>query len=196
MHASAHRLRGRVDRLVLVEPSLFYLLEQNGLRAAFREISSLARFTKEHMGAGAAHDAAKRFIDYWSGPGTWAEMAEGKKAALVGLMPRVAHEWDVILSGTTTAAEWAALLPGHTLLILSAEARDPSLGIVQALWRHAGSKWEFASIPQAGHMAPLTHPHIINPIVRAFLADLPSSRGCDLSTERDISFAGESTDLA
>ena len=111
MHAAAHQLRGRVERLVLVEPSLFYLLEPNGQRAAFREISSLARFTRERMAAGAMHDAGKRFIDYWSGPGAWAEMPEGTKAALVALMLRVAHEWDAILSGTTSAAEWAALLP-------------------------------------------------------------------------------------
>src|SRR5262249_60978548 len=113
MQAAAHRLRGRVERLVLIEPSLFHLLEQNGQRAAFREISSLARFTKECVAAGAAHDAARRFIDYWSEPGTWAAMTEGKKAALAGLMAGVAHEWAAILSGMTTAAEWAALLPRH-----------------------------------------------------------------------------------
>ena len=184
MHAAAHRLRGRVERLVLVEPSLFYLLEQNGQRAAFREISSLARRTKEHMAAGAMPEAAKRFIDYWSGPSTWAEMPEGKKAALLALMLRVAHEWDVILSGTTSAADWAALLPRRTLLMLSDLARLPSRGIVQALWRHAGPDWELTNIPQAGHMAPLTHPHIVNPIVRGFLADMPVVSAWSKRTER------------
>jgi pimeloyl-ACP methyl ester carboxylesterase len=158
---------------VLVEPSLFYLLEQNGQRAAFRKISSLARFTTERLAAGAVHDAAKRFIDYWSGNGAWARMPEGKQAALADLMPGVAPEWDAILCGTISAAEWAALLPRHTLLMLSAQARRPSRGIVQALWRHAGPNWELTNIPQAGHMAPLTHPHIVNPLVRGFLTDLP-----------------------
>ena len=173
MQAAARQLRGRVERLVLIEPSLFYLLEQNGQRAAFREISALARFTTERLAAGAAHEAAKRFVDYWSGPGTWAQMPEGKQAALARLLPSIAPEWDAILSGTTSAAEWAALLPRHTLLMLSAGARGPSRGTVQALWRHAGPNWKLTNIPHAGHMAPLTHPHIVNPIVRGFLADLP-----------------------
>src|SRR6516164_5483286 len=79
MHATARQLRGQVERLVLIEPSLFYLLEQNGARAAFHEVCSLARFTKQRIAAGAAHDAAGRFIDYWSGRGNWAEMPENKK---------------------------------------------------------------------------------------------------------------------
>jgi pimeloyl-ACP methyl ester carboxylesterase len=184
MHAAAHQLRGRVERLVLIEPSLFYLLEQNGQRAAFREISALARFTHERTAAGAIDDAAKRFIDYWSEPGTWAAMPEGKKAALAASMPRVAHEWDAILSGTTSAAEWASQLPRHTLLMLSARARAPSRGIVQVLWRHAGPRWELTNIPQAGHMAPVTHPHIVNPIVRGLLADVPFVPTWSKRTER------------
>jgi len=176
MHATARQLRGQVERLVLIEPSLFYLLEQNGARAAFHEICSLARFTKQRIAAGAAHDAAGRFIDYWSGRGNWAEMPENKKAALTGLIPDIVHEWNAVLSGTTAAAEWAALLPGHTLLMLSARARRPSREIVQALWEHAGPDWELTNIPDAGHMAPVTHPHIVNPVVKSFLAEVPIVR--------------------
>lgn len=184
MHAAACQLRGRVERLVLIEPSLFYLLGQNGPRAAFREILSLARVTRECMAAEAVHEAARRFIDYWGGPGSWADMPEDKKAALVELMPRVASEWDVVLSGTRAAAEWAALLPRHTLLMLSARALRPSRGIVQALWRQAAPDWELTNIPHAGHMAPVTHPHIVNPIVRGFLADLPIVPTWSKRTER------------
>jgi pimeloyl-ACP methyl ester carboxylesterase len=184
MHAAAHQLRGRIERLVLIEPSMFGLLEQTGQRAAFREISSLARIIRECMATGAVHEATERFIDYWSGPGSWADMPEGKKAALIELTPRVAHEWDVVLSGTTPAAEWAALLPRRILLILSARARRPSRAIVQALWRQAGPDWELANIPQAGHMAPLTHPDLVNPIVRGFLADLPFAPAWSKRTER------------
>lgn len=189
MHAAAHHLRGRVERLVLIEPSLFYLLEQNGQRAAFREISALARFTNECMAAGAAHDAARRFIDYWGEPGSWTAMPESKKATLAGLISGVMHEWDVVIAGTMPAAEWAALLPRHTLLMLSARARGPSRGIVQALWRHAGPNWELTTIPQAGHMAPLTHPHIVNPIVRGFLADVPIVPAWSRRTERSANAA-------
>lgn len=184
MHAAARQLRGRVERLVLIEPSLFCLLEQTGRRAAFREISSLARVTRECMAAGAVHEAAELFIDYWSGPGSWAELPEGKKAALIELIPRLAPEWDVVLSGTTSAAEWVALLPHRTLLILSAQARRPSHGIVQALWRHAGPDWELTNIPQAGHMAPLTHPHVVDPVVRGFLTDVPIVPAWSKRTER------------
>ena len=186
MHAAAHQLRGRVERLVLMEPSLFYLLEQNGQRAAFREISSLAEFTIHSMASGAAEDAAKRFMDYWCGPFTWAGMRDHKKAALLNLMPVLAHEWDAILPNGITAAEWAALLPRHTLLMLSTRAQGPSRGIVQALWRHAGQHWDLTNIPQAGHMAPLTHPQIVNPIVRGFLANVPIVPAWSRRTDRSV----------
>jgi pimeloyl-ACP methyl ester carboxylesterase len=68
MQAAAHQLRGQVERLVLIEPSPFYLLDIRGHREAFCEISSLAEYTSRCIANRIPEAAAERFIDYWC---TW-----------------------------------------------------------------------------------------------------------------------------
>ncbi len=61
---AALRLGARAAKLVLLEPSIFALLEMCGRREAYAEIRSLAR----DAGLDPPDRAAERFIDYWSGP--------------------------------------------------------------------------------------------------------------------------------
>jgi hypothetical protein len=57
----------------------------------------------------------------------------------------------------------------------------PSREIVELLVR-ARADWEFASVEDGGHMAPLTHSHLVNPVIRAFITDSASEAGlCQLS---------------
>jgi pimeloyl-ACP methyl ester carboxylesterase len=45
----------------------------------------------------------------------------------------------------------------------------PIRKIVDVL-RTADSQWTFSKVPGGGHMAPLTRPEVINPLVAAFLS--------------------------
>jgi pimeloyl-ACP methyl ester carboxylesterase len=168
MQAAADHLRGRVKHLVLIEPSLFYLLEQSGRHEAFGEINGLATRTRAHIRAGDPAAAAEEFIDYWCGEGTWAAGSPARQAALAQSIAVLQHEWDAILTGEMTPAAWIAALPRHTLLMSSAWTTRPSREIVDLLL-DARPDWTFASICDASHMAPLTHPHLVNPLIKGFL---------------------------
>ena len=170
MQAAACQLRGRVESLVLIEPSLFYLLDRHGRREAFCEISALATYTKRWVVDGSPEAAAERFIDYWGGSGAWAASSPGRKSAFARAITLLPNEWDAVLNGTTAAAEWTAALPGHTLVVSSANATRPSREIVELLLR-TRADWEFVPVHDGGHMAPLTHPQLINPVIRAFITD-------------------------
>jgi pimeloyl-ACP methyl ester carboxylesterase len=97
MQAAAHQLRGRVKRLVLIESSLFYLLDCCNRREAFREISTLAKYTKRCIGAEVPDAAAERFIDYWCGLSTWAASSSDRKDSFVRSITLLPHEWDAVL---------------------------------------------------------------------------------------------------
>jgi pimeloyl-ACP methyl ester carboxylesterase len=170
MQAAARQLRGRVESLVLIEPSLFYLLDWHRRREAFVEISELATYTKRCVADGAPHAAAERFIDYWCGPGAWAASSSARKLAFARAATLLPNEWNAVLTGTTPSNAWAAALPPHTLVMSSVNTVRPSREIVELLVR-ARADWEFASIEDGGHMAPLTHPQLINPVIRAFITD-------------------------
>jgi hypothetical protein len=40
---------------------------------------------------------------------------------------------------------------------------------IAALLRQARPDWSFMEIAAGGHMSPLSHPAVVNPLVRAFL---------------------------
>lgn len=168
MQAAVGRLRGRVKNLVLIEPSLFYLLDLCGRWEAFDEISALAECMNRRISNEDPEMAAEGFIDYWCGLGTWAASSPSRQAAFARSVPLLAHEWKVVLEGKRTVAEWTAALPQRTLLISSANTTRPSRELVELLSK-ARPEWEVASLWETGHMAPLTHPRLVNPIIQGFL---------------------------
>jgi pimeloyl-ACP methyl ester carboxylesterase len=168
MQAAARRLRGRVDSLILIEPSLFYLLKVGGRQEAFAEICALAQWMREQAVAGAVAAAAERFIDYWTGPGTWAASSAQRRSAYADAVRVVLREWDVILDGDATLEQWRERLPSRTLIISSSQPKDPSRGVMDVLSR-ACSDWAFDRTPEGGHMAPITHPHLVNASIAGFL---------------------------
>jgi pimeloyl-ACP methyl ester carboxylesterase len=169
MQAAAHQLNGRVKDLVLIEPSLFYLLDSHDHREAFREIAALAKYTRRCLSNDAAEAAAERFVNYWCGHGTWAASSPARQFSFVRLVGLLPHEWNAVLGGTMTPAEWSAALPQHTLVMSSARTTRPSRELVDVLL-DVCLDWEFAMTWVGGHMAPLTHPQLVNPIIRSFLA--------------------------
>jgi pimeloyl-ACP methyl ester carboxylesterase len=165
---AARRLGSRVERLVLIEPSLFYLLRAEGRHAAFAEIYALAARMHECAAIGALAAAAEMFIDYWSGPETWAASSDRRRAAYVAAVPLVLDDWNACVFGDTTLAQWAKVLPERTLVVSSSTPKRPSHEIMRLLCA-ACPDWRFERTVEGGHMAPLTHPHLINAIVARFL---------------------------
>jgi pimeloyl-ACP methyl ester carboxylesterase len=163
---AARRLSGRVDTLVLIEPSLFYLLQLHGRAEAYAEISGLSR--RMDLGTAAPEVAAEQFITYWGGPDAWRASAEERKAAFIRGVPVVSHEWNAVFRGDTRSEAWAELLPERTMLLRSRAPKRPSHEIIELLTQ-ARPAWRVTQLSDGGHMAPLTHPQLVNPAVRAFL---------------------------
>lgn len=165
---AAARLGGRVGKLVLIETNPFNLLAQNGRLDAFAEATALRDFVKRCCAGGEWATAAEKFADYWSGAGTWRAMRPERRAAFALALRSNCFEWDAVMNDATTAAQWAASLPRDTLLIADSRSALPVREIT-AILRRACPAWAYQDVAGAGHMAPLTRPDVINPMVRAFL---------------------------
>jgi len=165
---AAALLANRVTKLVLLEPNPFYLLEQAGRDEAFAEAMEMRNCVKKYGALGEWETAAERFANYWAGVGAWHHMSLERRAAFMeGLKPNY-FEWDAVLSETTSAEQWSALLPPATLLTYDPDTMLP-IRKIAAILRKACPHWCVHEVPGTGHMAPLTHPHIINPNVMSFL---------------------------
>ena len=165
---AAGKLGKRVDKLILLEPNPFYLLDHHGRSEAFAESMDLRNWIKQNGASGDWTAAAERFADYWGDAGTWASMPEERRATFTEALKPNFHEWDAVMDEATTLDEWASALPNETLVVSAQHTVRPIREIVE-LMREGCPTWRFEEITDGGHMAPLTRPDLINPIVSSFL---------------------------
>ena len=94
-------------------------------------------------------------------------MPEKRRAAFAQFLLPNFHEWDAVIEEETTVEEWKALT-ARTLVVSDKATRLPIREIV-AIFAKACPHWTFHTLAEGGHMAPLTRPEVINPVVREFL---------------------------
>jgi pimeloyl-ACP methyl ester carboxylesterase len=164
---AATLLGPRVGKLILLEPNPFYLLKQQGRKQAFQEARSLRDHVKCYGALGEWNKVAERFADYWLGGGVWSTMPEKRRIAFLDSLPPKFYEWDAVMEEQTTIEEFGALT-ARTLVISDATTRLPIREIVNIL-AQACPHWTFHTIPEGGHMAALTRPEVVNPIIKEFL---------------------------
>ena len=172
----AARLVGRVARLVLLETNPFYLLAQSGRVDAFAEAMELRNYIKKFGALGEWATAAEKFADYWGGAGTWREMSLDRRIAFAEALKPNFFEWDAVMNETTPVEQWATLLPGATLLVCDPRTVLP-IREITAVLRRSCPGWAYKEVPGAGHMAPLTRPDLINPLVTSFLGAPANNEG-------------------
>src|SRR5262245_49240427 len=78
-------------------------------------------------------------------------------------------EWDAVMNETTSVEQWVTQLPPTTLLVYDPHTVLPVREIAASL-RQSSPAWSFREVLGAGHMAPLTRPDLINPLVSSFLS--------------------------
>jgi pimeloyl-ACP methyl ester carboxylesterase len=82
-------------------------------------------------------------------------------------MPTVASHFIALLSDAPRLHE-IARLPMRMQILVGAQTRSPTRSIgdrLAELTPHFSVRW----LPGLGHMGPLTHPEVVNPIVTQFL---------------------------
>lgn len=166
---AAARLSDRVRVLVAFEPILFGYLRAHGPASAYAEIADLAGGFDACAQAGDWNAAGECFIDYWAAPGTWAAMPDDRKANTAAMLPPVVHEWRMATARVRPLDGWDAIkAPVH--LIHAADTRAPTRAIVQLL-AETYPGWHRHEVPSGGHMAPLSRPDLVNPLIAAALDD-------------------------
>lgn len=164
---AASLLGSRAGRLVLFEPTLFYLLAQDGCDGAFLEAKALADHVRHFGALDDWPTASSMFADYWLGDGAWAAMPERRRAAFAAALPSAVYEFDAGL-GESLTIDLCRSLKARTMVMHDADARRTITEIV-AILEDACPHWTFRQITGGGHMAPLTHPELVNHIIREFM---------------------------
>jgi pimeloyl-ACP methyl ester carboxylesterase len=169
----AQRHPERVASLSLYEPVLFRLLDEDDVDAV--QVRRLVDRLCHLVATGFPRDAARAFIDFWSGDGTFDALPLPIQVAVARRTGKVLLDFDAACSWPPRPHE-LAVIGAPTLLMIG--NRGPALTprIAERLAR---------ALPVAhlapfdcGHMGPVTHPERVNPWIEAFLVRIAqASRG-------------------
>jgi lipase len=132
------------------------------------EIAAVAEVVRATLRAGRRAEAAECFIDYWNGPGAWARSSERLQTLILSAMDRVMENFAALAApGLTT--QNLARIGCPTLVIAGLETPLPALRTAELVAETIPGA-QFALIQGAGHMAPLTDPHIVDPMIERHLS--------------------------
>lgn len=161
----------RVASVVLYEPTAFPLLGRPGPGDPDATgIAAVATVAMAAVDRGDLHAAAESFIDYWMGAGSWAATPEARRGPVAASMRPIA-QWTEALFAQPWPLPALAALPMPVLLLggaLSPASAHDVLPILAAAMPQA----RLHVLPGLGHMAPVTHPQVVNPLISAFLRSL------------------------
>ena len=160
--------RDRLISLVLYEPVLFSVLVADAPESpAAREILAVRDDTVRLVDEGDLVASAQRFIDYWMGEGAWAATPEARRPALAAAMRSVKPEWHAAFHEPSTLDAFAAV--DVPTLFLTGTRSKASARAVARLLTAVLPRVRMEEIEGVGHMAPLTHPDRVNPLIERFL---------------------------
>ncbi len=160
----------RIRSLSLFEPIAFHLLPARDPDLA--ELEAVRREIAERLIAGDARGGAGCFVDCWSGAGAFAQLREERQSVLAAQVPKVLLEYRAVAEEAGNAAAYRRIDVPICLVAgrWSPEVAQRLTTIFTEILPHA-SYFEVA----AGHMAPITHPALVNPIFEQFVRAVDSS---------------------
>lgn len=161
----------RVRALAVYEPTLFALVDAacpppngaDGIRNAVFAAS-------EALDVGDKGAAAGHFIDFWMGAGSWDTTPEPRKPAIADSMVNV-RRWAHALLAEPTPAQAFATLDIPILYMLGESSPESAHAVARALLPVL-ARVQVVEFPGLGHMAPLTHPEVINAEIARFLGSV------------------------
>jgi pimeloyl-ACP methyl ester carboxylesterase len=151
----ALRWPSRVKSLTLYEPVRFALLKRHPDTAqAAEEIVGTGRRIGFAALSGRTFEAARIFVDYWSGDGSWLAMDSWRREALALRMHKIRAEFEALFADRVPLAAYGRLeMPVR--LITGDRSPLPARQIVDRL-ATVLPQAQVVRIPYAGHMAPVT----------------------------------------
>lgn len=160
----------RLQSLVLYEPVATQLLPPG--HSGRVELEAVRDELQRCADRGEALLGARRFIDYWSGEGAFAELPRPLQMDLAGLVPKTLLDFAAV-SCEPSGVNAYRCISAPVCLLSGTSGPRPQRDVLDVLGD---------ALPQArhhrvdaGHMAPVTHGWLVNPVLERFIRGVDSS---------------------
>jgi pimeloyl-ACP methyl ester carboxylesterase len=184
----AHCLRGRIASLSLFEPVVFNALDAQ--EPALKDMWRLAERVSRYLAAGHRHDAARTFVDFWSGEGSYASLPLPAQAGLARRVDKLPLDFRAVRCWPRNARELCATVA--PTLLLSGNRSPAVVQSIHALLARTLPNVRTGSF-DCGHMGPVTDAHLINPWIEAFV-DMCCDRDARVAPRAGASAAAHAAD--
>jgi pimeloyl-ACP methyl ester carboxylesterase len=160
----------RVRSMALYEPAIWGTLAALCPdEPATREIEAVRDETLRFIDAGRLEAAAERFIDYWTGAGSWAATPQERRPRLVDTVRSLREGWQAAFDERWSAAELRALdIP---CLLLTGTASTAAARRAVRLLGELLPRAKVVELDGLPHMGPVTHPERVDPLIEAFIKE-------------------------
>lgn len=163
-------LSGRlaVKSLALYEPPLFAFLEDRAVRYGIEESPvEVGRAICEALALGRGDEAARSYVDYWSGRGSHASLTQEQRARLAARMDVVASCFHALFNDLMRPRDLHRLsIP--CLVMSGSRSPQPAQDLAEIVAGNlAGGRHH--RFPGMGHMGPVTHAERVNAVIEEFL---------------------------
>ncbi|MGH6611402.1 MAG: alpha/beta fold hydrolase, partial [Burkholderiaceae bacterium] len=158
----------QVRTVAVYEPVLFrWLMDDVERCGSLQEVTEIAESIRESIKARAEHEAAKRFVDFWSGAGAWDLMSPRGRETSVKRIHAVMRHFDALYKEPVEHARLASLkMP--TLYLSGAETVAVARRVAEVFHR-AVPHCRQEVLPAMGHIGPITHANEVNQRLLTFL---------------------------
>lgn len=165
---------GHVRSLVAYEPVLFrWLIDDTVHPRPAHDVVAMAAAIRNRLAMNQKHSAAQRFIDFWSGGGSWESMPGRKQDLIATHMRAVLQHFDALFAEPLQRAQLARL--GMPMLFMTGARTVAVTRRLARLLRLALRHTCHEVLPGMGHMGPITHAAEVNRRIVEFLhAHAPS----------------------
>lgn len=180
---AAQRYASKIASLTLYEPVVFTALfasaETQKLAA---EIIQFSNEIKREYRTGRLISATRKFIEYWSGPGSWDQLRPQQQTELSGKIDTVLENFKAIFTDQNTLTSLQSLR--KPVLCLYGEKSPQSTRTIAQMLSKILPVAELRSMPGMGHMGPITHRETVNNQIETFIR-----RQASTFDEHEVPFA-------
>ena len=161
----------RVRALALYEPTLFAVVDaEKAAPNGADGIRNTVTASGAALDAGDREGAARLFIDFWMGDGSWDRMPEQRRPAIADSVVNVRRWGHALFTEPTPTQTFASVrVP---VLYMVGETSPESAQAVARVLLPVLPRVRPVRLAGLGHMAPVTHPEPINAEIARFLGDV------------------------
>ena len=137
-------------------------------KSALKDVARVARDVTRSVLTGAYHAAARRFIEYWNGEGSWKAMRQESQNGLVRYIPKVCLEFFAEFNERTPLAAYRHI-KCPVLLLQGEHTHLPMRMIARRLSKVMKSS-SLQTVYGPSHMGPFTHAAVVSVMMANHIA--------------------------